>query len=139
MRTDLFRKRSTPFSVGLLRTLFAYFECVLSVLHTVSVLILHAETSLLRHYAVPCAHRSKRQACVRTSLTRVTDLTAIYNWKNKKKKFKNFKKFKNKWSRGFLWKVRVKIYSARDYFMISDSLFEEFNLHCMFRFFLMLW
>ena len=53
----------------------------------------------------------------------------------KKKKFKNFKKFKNKWSRGFLWKVRVKIYSARDYFMISDSLFEEFNLHCMFRFF----
>ena len=43
-RTDSFRKRSTSFSVVLPRTICAYLVCVLNVLYTVSVLILHRES-----------------------------------------------------------------------------------------------
>ena len=52
-------------------------------------------------------HASERRLCVLRTWLRFTT-------ERIKKKFKNFKKFKNKWSRGFLWKVRVKIYIQQE-------------------------
>ena len=69
------------FSVGLLRTLCAYFVCVLSVLHTVSVLVLHSKhfsSSAITPCHVLTSSVKMFCACVRvnTKRMRVKYLTA---------------------------------------------------------------
>ena len=82
---------------------------------------------------MPCADQSKRQACVRTSLMRVKELDCDLQLNKKKKKKKPEFQLER-----FLWKARVKMYSARNYFIIIDSLIEELHLHCIFSFVRML-
>ena len=48
-------------------------------IHSVCADFARRKLLFLRHYNIPCAHPSKRQACVRTSLIRVKDLTTICN------------------------------------------------------------
>ena len=86
-RPTHFKNAQHLLGVALPRTMCAYFVCVLSVLYTVPVLILHRESSSSSAITL-CAHQSKRRTCIRVKCLHMheKDLTAICDQTKKRNK-----------------------------------------------------